>query len=68
MTGTDEVLGHGLQSASLSAEASSHDAPHQVMLEGLAQAFPLFILPDDKILSTFPRLSPQGLEKLLRRS
>jgi hypothetical protein len=57
-----EVLGHGLQSASLTAQAAAEDvpwvrllsvhAPHQVMLEGLAQAWPLFLLPDDKILTT----------------
>jgi len=55
-----EVLGHGLQSASLAARCASEDvpwvrllsihAPHQVLLEGLAQALPLFILPDDEWL------------------
>ncbi|MFI0450706.1 hypothetical protein [Actinomadura sp. 6N118] len=57
-----EVLGHGLQSASLTAQAAAEDvpwvrllsihAPQQVMLEGLAQAWPLFVLPDDKVLIT----------------
>ncbi|GAA2607555.1 hypothetical protein SMC26_17870 [Actinomadura fulvescens] len=57
-----EVLGHGLQSASLTAQAVTEDvpwvrilsihAPQQVMLEGLAQAWPLFVLPDDKVLIT----------------
>lgn len=62
-----EVLGHGLQCASLAARAATEDvpwvrllsihAPQQVMLEGLAQAWPLFILPDDKILIARLRLS-----------
>ncbi len=57
-----EVLGHGLQSASWSAVAAAEDVPwvrllsvhcpQQVLLEGLAQAFPLFVLPDDKILGS----------------
>ncbi|MFC0038134.1 hypothetical protein [Actinomadura rayongensis] len=52
-----EVLGHGLQSASLSERAGTEDVPwvrllsvhalYQVTLEGLAQAWPLFLLPDD---------------------
>jgi hypothetical protein len=62
-----EVLGHGLQSASLTAQAIAEDvpwvrllsihAPQQVMLEGLAQAWPLFLLPDDKVLIARVRLS-----------
>lgn len=62
-----EVLGHGLQSASLAAKAAAEDvpwvrllsihAPQQVMLEGLAQAWPLFVLPDDKVLITRVRLT-----------
>jgi len=62
-----EVLGHGLQSASLSARAAGEDvpwvrllsihAPQQVMLEGLAQAWPLFVLPDDKVLIARVRLT-----------
>jgi hypothetical protein len=61
-----EVLGHGLQSASLSARAAAEDvpwvrllsvhAPQQVMLEGLAQAWPLFLLPDDEVLVARVRL------------
>ncbi|GLZ08423.1 hypothetical protein Acsp03_58890 [Actinomadura sp. NBRC 104412] len=62
-----EVLGHGLQSASLTAQAAAEDvpwvrllsihAPQQVMLEGLAQAWPLFLLRDDKVLITRVRLT-----------
>jgi hypothetical protein len=61
-----EVLGHGLQSASLTAQAAAGEvpwvrllsvhAPHQVMLEGLAQAMPLFIASDDEILTARVRL------------
>ncbi|MFC4912218.1 hypothetical protein [Actinomadura gamaensis] len=57
-----EVLGHGLQSASWSARSAAEDvpwvrlmsvhAPHQVLLEGLAQALPLFAAPDDPLLRT----------------
>ncbi|WP_141579363.1 hypothetical protein [Actinomadura sp. WMMA1423] len=57
-----EVLGHGLQGASWSARAAAHEvpwvrlmsvhAPQQVLLEGLAQALPLFIAPDDELLAT----------------
>ncbi|WP_245627773.1 hypothetical protein [Actinomadura oligospora] len=57
-----EVLGHGLQSASWSARCAAEDvpwvrlmsvhAPHQVLLEGLAQALPLFVAPDDPMLRT----------------
>ncbi|MEV5569647.1 hypothetical protein AB0L06_06330 [Spirillospora sp. NPDC052269] len=57
-----EVLGHGLQSASWSARCAAEDvpwvrlmsvhAPHQVLLEGLAQALPLFAAPDDRMLRT----------------
>jgi hypothetical protein len=52
-----EVLGHGLQSASLAARCQQEDVgwvrlisvhtPYQVMFEGLAQALPLFVTPDD---------------------
>ncbi|GAA3954331.1 hypothetical protein GCM10023085_41030 [Actinomadura viridis] len=55
-----EVLGHGLQGASWSDHAEAEDvpwvrvmsvhAPQQVLLEGLAQALPLFIAPDDETL------------------
>jgi hypothetical protein len=61
-----EVLGHGLQGASWSARAAAEDVPwvrmssvhaqQQVLLEGLAQAFPLFIAPDDQTLMTRVRL------------
>lgn len=60
-----EVLGHGLQGASWSARAAAQDvpwvrlmsvhAPQQVLLEGLAQALPLFIAPDDELLVTRTR-------------
>ncbi|MDL4813779.1 hypothetical protein [Actinomadura opuntiae] len=62
-----EVLGHGLQSASLTARAAAEDvpwvrllsihAPQQVMLEGLAQAWPLFLLREDKVLITRVKLA-----------
>ncbi|SFP73687.1 hypothetical protein SAMN04489713_1175 [Actinomadura madurae] len=62
-----EVLGHGLQSAGYSAQATAEDvpwvrllsihAPQQVMLEGLAQAWPLFLLPEDKVLIARVRLA-----------
>lgn len=52
-----EVLGHALQGASLAARAAREDvpwvrllsvfAPQQVCFEGLAQALPLFVAPDD---------------------
>lgn len=55
-----EVLGHGLQSASIAARCATEDVPwvrllsvhgpQQVLLEGLAQAMPLFIAPDDEAL------------------
>lgn len=61
-----EVLGHGLQGASYSARAISDDvpwirllsvhAPQQVLLEGLAQALPLFIASDDEVLIARVRL------------
>lgn len=61
-----EVLGHGLQSASLAAECKADDVawvrllsvhtPYQVMLEGLAQALPLLVTPDDKQLVARVRL------------
>lgn len=57
-----EVLGHALQYASYAAEAASRQVPwvrlltvhgpQQVLLEGLAQALPLFIVPDDESLRT----------------
>lgn len=61
-----EVLGHGLQGASYYARALEEDvpwvrllsvhAPQQVLLEGLAQALPLFIAPDDELLVARVRL------------
>jgi hypothetical protein len=61
-----EVLGHGLQSASFAARCAHNDvpwvrllavhAPNQVLLEGLAQALPLFVAPDDTALVTRVRL------------
>lgn len=61
-----EILGHALQSASCAARCAAEEvpwlrvlavhAPHQVLLEGLAQAMPLFITPDDDALVTRARL------------
>lgn len=61
-----EVLGHGLQGASISAHCATHEVPwvrlssvhgpQQVLLEGLAQTFPLFVAPDDEALVTRVRL------------
>ncbi|WP_328594091.1 hypothetical protein [Actinomadura macrotermitis] len=61
-----EVLGHGLQSASLAERAAREDVPwvrllsvhalHQVALEGLAQAWPLFLSLDDEVLTARVRL------------
>src|SRR5262249_2862157 len=61
-----EVLGHGLQSASYAARCSDDDVPwvrllsvhalNQVLLEGLAQAMPLLVAPDDKALVARVRL------------
>jgi hypothetical protein len=61
-----EVLGHALQSASYSARCRTEEVPwvrvlsvhaeHQVMLEGLAQALPLFVAPDDAALAAHIRL------------
>ena len=61
-----EVLGHGLQSASFAQRCAQQDvpwlrllsvhAPQQVLLEGLAQALPLFVAPDDKALTSRVRL------------
>jgi hypothetical protein len=52
-----EVLGHALEAASFSARCASEDVPwvrllsvhaqQQVLFEGLAQAMPLFVTPDD---------------------
>jgi hypothetical protein len=53
-----EILGHALKGASYAARCAAADvpwvrllsvhAPQQVLLEGLAQALPLFVVPDDK--------------------
>jgi hypothetical protein len=62
-----EVLGHGLKGASYAFECSTNEsvpwvrllsvhAQQQVMLEGLAQALPLFVVPEDKLLITRVRL------------
>ncbi|WP_020578918.1 hypothetical protein [Actinopolymorpha alba] len=61
-----EVLGHGLQGASWHARCTFEDVPwvrlmsvhanQQVLLEGLAQAMPLFVTPDDQLLTTRVRL------------
>jgi hypothetical protein len=61
-----EILGHGLQGASFAARCAREDvpwvrlmsvhAPQQVLLEGLAQAMPLFITPDDETLIARVRL------------
>jgi hypothetical protein len=62
-----EVLGHGLQNASYAARCAREIVPwvrmtsihalHQVLLEGLAEAMPLFITPDDEILVARVRLA-----------
>lgn len=62
-----EVLGHGLQNASYAARCAREDVPwvrmtsihalHQVLLEGLAEAMPLFIAPSDEILAARVRLA-----------
>lgn len=61
-----EVLGHGLQNASYAERCARECVPwvrmtsihalHQVLLEGLAQAMPLFITPDDEVLIARVRL------------
>jgi len=62
-----EVLGHGLQSASYAARCKAENVPwvrllsvhaqQQVLLEGLAQALPLFVTPEDTALATRVRLA-----------
>jgi hypothetical protein len=62
-----EVLGHGLQNASYAARCARETVPwvrmtsvhalHQVLLEGLAQAMPLFVVPDNEILIARVRLA-----------
>src|SRR6266851_10249587 len=61
-----EILGHALQCACLSARCAEEDvpwvrvlsvhAPQQVVSEGIAQALPLFVTPDDEALITRVRL------------
>ena len=62
-----EILGHGLQCASYTQKCGTEDvswlrmtsvhAQQQVLLEGLAQAMPLFILPHDERLIARVRLA-----------
>ena len=62
-----EVMGHALQGASYAHEAGLADvawvrllsvhAPQQVLLEGLAQALPLFVCPDDELVLARMRLA-----------
>lgn len=61
-----EVLGHGLQCAAFAHRCAAEDVPWvrllsvhgptQVLLEGLAQALPLFIMPEDDVLTARVRL------------
>ncbi|KPM53351.1 hypothetical protein ACG83_21705 [Frankia sp. R43] len=61
-----EILGHALQSASYTSTAERTDvpwprllsvhAPYQVLLEGIAQAMPLFVIPDDTAVTARVRL------------
>ncbi len=61
-----EILGHALQSASYTATARRADVPwprllsihtpYQVLLEGIAQAMPLFVAPDDTAVAARVRL------------
>lgn len=61
-----EILGHALQFASISARCAREDvpwirlcsvhSPNQVLFEGLAQAMPLFVSPDDENLTARVRL------------
>ena len=61
-----EVLGHGLQGASYAQRCAAEPVPwvrimsvhtqQQVLFEGLAEALPLFVTPDDKLLVTRVRL------------
>jgi len=62
-----EVLAHGLQSASIAEYSRTHDVPwvrllsvhsrEQTLFEGLAQALPLFVAPDEDALTTSVRLA-----------
>lgn len=61
-----EVLGHGLQCAAFAHRCAAEDVPWvrllsvhgptQVLLEGLAQAMPLFVVPEDDVLAARVRL------------
>ncbi|MBL7492793.1 hypothetical protein I6A60_15480 [Frankia sp. AgB1.9] len=58
-----EILGHALQYATYAAQGNvtwprllAVHLPHQVLCEGLAQAMPLFIAPDDAALIARVRL------------
>lgn len=62
-----EILGHALQSASLASRCNRENVPrvrllsvhsqHQVLFEGLAQALPLFVAPDDAAMTVRVRLA-----------
>ncbi|MCX4094314.1 hypothetical protein [Nocardia sp. alder85J] len=61
-----EILGHALQFATIAARCASEDvpwirlcsvhSPSQVLFEGLAQAMPLIVTPDDEMLVARVRL------------
>jgi hypothetical protein len=61
-----EVLGHGLQCASIARQCSENEVPwvrlqsvhcsQEIASEGLAQALPLFVAPEDEDLMTCVRL------------
>lgn len=65
-----EVLGHALKGASYAARCVQEDvpwvrllsvhAPQQVLLEGLPQALPLFVIPDDEEVMVRTRLAHFG--------
>lgn len=64
--GLHEILGHALQGANIAARCSVEEVPwvrilcvhsnQQVLFEGLAQAMPLFVAPDDDLLIARTRL------------
>ena len=64
--GLHEILGHALQAASISARCTQEDVPwvrilcvhsnQQVLFEGLAQALPLYVAPDNELLVARTRL------------
>jgi hypothetical protein len=66
MCALHEILGHGLQCAAYAQRCATDDVPwvrltsvhsqQQVLLEGLAQALPLFLRHDDSALRTRVRL------------